>query len=286
MSEKKENEVDLSKIPIETLRKAYEKSEKEKFNYVYVPMGNTLLSLPKDKVKEYLMSRNALALLKKPEKVKTKSPAEELITNPETVVKEKTIPVKTETEKKIVEELPTLKLFRKRVRTPLDEVESIISRSSKRVRSPTFSSSIKERVKEVLEPLFSDSVSEEEFRKEVIKPKLALRRKTVYKPQYTYDYTDDYDYEPQLTQIAVEDFAPKESDEINYNPQVEQESYPVFTYATYGIPDTFIDQYAPEDVVRIKPVTEFSITAKPKPFIVSQSYLLLLNTLLNEVTKK
>jgi hypothetical protein len=105
----------------------------------------------------------------------------------------------------------------------------------------------------------------------------------VYKPKDFYKYLEDNDYEPHLTQIAVEDFAPKDKNVMSYNPQIVQESYPIFAYATYGLPDTFIDQYAPEEIVRIKPITDFEIRAKPKPLIVSQTHLILLNKLMTEV---
>jgi len=149
--------------------------------------------------------------------------------------------------------------------------------------SPTFIEAIKERVKSVFEPLFSSSDYKEVERKVKYKPRMALKKKVIIKPKDFYKYFEDNDYEPHLRQITVEDFAPKNKNVMSFSPQDVQESYPVFTYATYGLPDTYIDQYAPEESVKINPVTEFEIRAKPKPIIISQSYLLLLNRLLSEV---
>ena len=105
----------------------------------------------------------------------------------------------------------------------------------------------------------------------------------MYKPKDFYKYLENNDYEPHVTQIAVEDFAPKDKNILSYNPSVVQESYPTFTYATFGLPDTFIDQYAPEESIKIKPVTDFEIRARPRPLIVSHAHLVLLDKLMKEV---
>jgi len=292
MSAEKNEQIDLSKIPTETLKKALAFAKKQKSKFTYIPVNGKLLSIPVNKVKEVLMSRApsksgtlipiAVEQTKKKPTPKPKGETEVVVEAEQP--KPQVIPVKSEAVEKIVEQPYTLKLFKKRVLQPHEEREEIFSRSRTRVESPSFSRNIAERVKAVFEPIFSSSRSEEVSRKLTYKPKTALKRKTIYKPQDTFKYYNDYDYEPSYTQIAVEDFAPKDEDELVYNPQVTEESYPVFTYATFGIPDTYVDQYAPEEVVRIKPTTEFTITARPKPLIVSQSYLLLLNKLINEVT--
>jgi len=149
--------------------------------------------------------------------------------------------------------------------------------------SPTFVEAIRQRVKYVFAPLFSDSNYQEIDTKVKYKLRVAYKKKTVYKPKDFYKYLEDNDYEPHVTQIAVEDFAPKDKNILSYNPSVVQESYPTFTYATFGLPDTFIDQYAPEESIKIKPVTDFEIRAKPRPLIVSQAHLVLLDKLMKEV---
>jgi hypothetical protein len=149
--------------------------------------------------------------------------------------------------------------------------------------SSTFLDVIRQRIKYVFEPLFSSSTSQK-FKSSVkYKPRLKVRNKTLYKPEFYNRYFTDYDYEPSYTNVNLEDFSPKERNEIRFKPHVHQESYPTFTYSTLGLPDTFVDNYAPEDVVRIKPVTDFEINARPKPLIVSQAHLILLDKLLREV---
>ena len=289
MSAEKTEQIELSKIPTEVLKKALKFAKEHKSKFAYIPVNGKLVSIPVNKVKEVLMSRAVPktgtvvpVAIQKPPKKKVPQSGTEVVVEPEQTTPQ-LIPVKSEAKEKIVEEPYTLKLFRKGVIKPHQEREEIFSRSRTRVESPSFMRDIKERVKAVIEPIFSSSRSEEVSRKLTYKPKTALKRKVIYKPQDIDKYYNDYDYEPSYTQIAVEDFAPKDEDELTYNPQVTEESYPVFTYATYGLPETYVDQYAPEESVKIKPVTEFTITAKPKPLIVSQSYLLLLNHLLNEV---
>jgi len=201
-----------------------------------------------------------------------------------TEVKKLSLPRRREELKEEVEEEIIPAQRRRLFITPTRSEEVSVNENVNVDYSPTFIEAIRQRVKNVFEPLFSDTSYQEVNVKSKYKPRLALKKKVIFKPKDFYKYFEDYDYEPHLTQIAVEDFAPKDKESITYNPQVVQESYPVFTYATYGLPDTFIDQYAPEESVKIKPVTEFEIRAKPKPLIVSKAHLILLNKLLNEVT--
>jgi hypothetical protein len=190
---------------------------------------------------------------------------------------------KEEIKEKVEEEVPPLQRGRI-ILIPKRERKIAVNNEIETEYSPTFIDRVRERVKSVFEPLFSESTYKEVEYKTKYKPRLVLKKKVIYKPRNYYTFYEDYAYEPHYTQIAVEDFAPRDRESLTYSPQVEQESYPVFTYATYGIPDTYIDQYAPEESVKIKPVTEFEIKARPKPLIVSKAHLILLNKLLNEVT--
>jgi len=198
-------------------------------------------------------------------------------------VKKLELPNREELKQKVEEEIIPTQRSRIFI-TPNVGEEVSVSENINVNYSPSFIEAIKQRVKSVFEPLFYDYSYQKIDTRVKYKPRVAYKSKAIYKPKDFYKYFENRDYEPHLTQIAVEDFAPKDNESVNYSPQVVQESYPVFTYATYGIPDTFVDQYAPEDTVKIKPVTEFEIHAKPKPLIVSQSYLVLLNKLLGEVT--
>jgi len=149
--------------------------------------------------------------------------------------------------------------------------------------SSTFIEAIRQRVKYVFEPLFSTSSSQSVDTRTKYRPRLGLKRKDIYKPKRYNKYLLNNDYQPQYTQVSLEDFSPKNRDVLSYKPDVNQEAYPVFTYSTFGIPDTYVDEYAPQETVRIKPVTDFEIRAKPKPLIVSQAHLILLGRLLGEV---
>jgi len=195
---------------------------------------------------------------------------------------------------KEVQKLPTLKREevieefnpaqrRRLFITPTREEEVSVNENYNVNYAPTFIEAIKQRVKYVFEPLFSDSNYQEVDAKVKYKPRIAYKKKTVYKPKDFYKYLEDTDYEPHVTQIAVEDFAPRDKNFLTYNPSVVQETYPTFTYATFGLPDTFIDQYAPEESIKIKPVTDFEIRARPRPLIVSHAHLVLLDKLMKEV---
>jgi len=178
-----------------------------------------------------------------------------------------------------------LGLRRKTMFKPTRSIDENVFDNFSITNSPTFIESLKQRFKYVFEPLISETTYDEIDRKSVYKPRFGVRRKVVYKPQDFNKFYEDYDYEPDRTQIAVEDFTPKDKDVVSFNPQTTQESYPVFMYSTYGLPDTYIDEFAPEDVIKIKPITEFELDAKPKPLIISQTSLFLLNKLIEEVTK-
>jgi hypothetical protein len=200
-----------------------------------------------------------------------------------TEVKKLELPKRREELKEEVEEEVIPAQRRRLFITPTRSEEVSVNEDVNVNYSPTFIEAIRNRVRSVFEPLFSDTSYQEVNVKSKYKPRLALKKKVVFKPKDFYKFFEDYDYEPHLTQIAIEDFAPKDKEVLQYSPQTVQESYPVFTYATYGLPDTYIDQYAPEESVKIKPVTEFEIKARPKPLIISQAHLILLNKLLNEV---
>jgi len=257
------------KIPVSlsTLKNAYQEAlRKNREEVVFAIPGKRrtrLILLPREKVKETLI---------KSEKVEPSELEQIPPSSPSEIVLNEQVLEKFKSKEKIEEEevTPQSKIkYNEEVQTEY---------------SPTFLDRIRQRAKTVFEPLFSESTYNEINYKTKYKPRLALKKKVIFKPKDFYKYFEDYNYEPHLTQIAVEDFAPKDKEVLSYNPQVVQESYPVFTYATYGMPDTFIDQYAPEESVKIKPVTEFEIRARPKPLIVSQTHLILLNKLLNEVT--
>jgi len=151
--------------------------------------------------------------------------------------------------------------------------------------SPSLSEMFRNRLRYVFEPIFSNTVYEYTDTRTKYKPRFASKQRYKYKPTDVYKYVDDYNYEPTLVQITAEDYAPRDKGRLRYNPQVAQESYPVYNYSSYGIPDTFVDEYAPEESVRIKPVTEFEVHAKPTPLIVSQTYLNLLGRIMRGVTQ-
>jgi hypothetical protein len=221
----------------------------------------------------------------KPRQLPRFKPLQRIKRKPQTeeIVEENKSPFKPEVKEELVEEPETIKMFKKSKYTPIEENEIELPRGAKRIVSPSFSEVVKRRIRSVFEPVFSRTFSDDIDYKIRYKPKFASKKKTIIKPKDEFEYNDDYDYEPSRTQIAVEDFAPREESSIEYNPSVTQESYPVFQYSTFGIPDTFVENYAPEEVIRIKPMTDFEIQAKPKPLIVSKTHLILLDKLLSEV---
>jgi hypothetical protein len=288
MSSQELVDVDGVQIPLSKLEKLYKRAKKE--GIPFIPITAEGKTIPVSKVEEILM-KSSPQVLEKPKKeveipVEIEKPSRKVKRKPqEEVVEEenKASSFQPKVQDELVEEPETVKMYKKLKYTPHEEKEIVLSKGRNRVVSPSFSESVKERIRSVFEPIFSDSRSDDIEYKTKYKPKLAYKRKTVFKPQNSFEYNNDYDYEPSRTQIAVEDFAPKEESSIDYEPSVTQESYPVFQYATFGIPDTYVENYAPEDIIRIKPVTDFEIKAKPKPLIVSQTHLYLLNKLLNEV---
>jgi len=173
------------------------------------------------------------------------------------------------------------------LRRPVVFAEDKLARKLKRdIRyKPSFMDKIAERVRRVIEPLISVETEEGLGVKNTYSPTVGLRKKVLFKPRQTYKFYDDYTYEPKVYEVTDEDYAPEEYERINYSPTVVEESYPVYNYSTFGIPQTSVFQYNPDDVVRIKPVTEFEITAKSRPLVVSQTHLLLLNKLMREVLK-
>jgi len=146
--------------------------------------------------------------------------------------------------------------------------------------SPSFQEVVRNRLRYVFEPIIGNTSYQSDSQRIVYKPRYKTKQKVIYKPTEVYKQREDYDYEPSLLQIVGEDYAPRQRQLLAYAPQVVQEAYPTYTYATYGLPDTYVDDYAPEDSVKIKPITEFEIHAKPTPLIVSQAHLLLLNRLI------
>lgn len=228
--------------------------------------------------------------------------AYEALTRPKVKEEIKIEPV----EKKKVVEYPRLIPIQS-VNSPTDIVDYTLDESFRYNYSPMFSEVIKNRLKYLFEPLLSDTRYSKVEQKSIFKPKTALRRKAVYKPKFGikhksiykprfaykqrsivspqdfYSYIGDYDYEPSLIQVYGEDYAPKNKRFLDYNPQVIQESYPVFENLTIGIPETNVEQYAPESSIRIKPITDFEINAKPKPLLVSQTYFNLMNYLMDKV---
>jgi len=270
-------DVDGIQIPLSKLEKLYKRATRERVSFIPIKRNGKVTTIPLNKVEEILM-QNKPQLIQLPKK---KKPQEEVQETEE--VESRKTHFQPEVTEELKEEPETVKMYRKAVLKPHEEREIVLSRGKNRVFSPSFSESVKERVRSVFEPIFSESRSDEIEYKTRYKPKLAYKRKTVFKPQDSFKYENDYDYEPSNTQIAIEDFAPKEESSIEYEPQVEQEAYPIFQYSTLGLPDTFIDNYAPEEIVRIKPVTDFEIRARPKPLIMSQAHLILLDKLMKEV---
>jgi hypothetical protein len=226
---------------------------------------------------------------------------------------------KTLTQPKIKEEIKVEPIKKKKVveyprpipiqsvNSPTDITDYSLDQSFRYKYSPMFSEVIKNRLRYLFKPILTDTRYSQINQRIVFKPKTAIRRKSVYKPKFGikqrsiykprfaykqrsiinsqdfYSYIGDYDYEPSLIQVYGEDFAPKNKRFLDYNPQVIQESYPVFETLNVGIPETNVEQYAPESSVRIKPITDFEINAKPKPLIVSQTYFNLMNYLMDKV---
>jgi len=228
--------------------------------------------------------------------------AYKLLSKPKVEEEVKVEPVEEKKVTRVIQPVPI-----QSVNSPTDIVDYTLDESFRYKFSPSFSEVIKNKLKYLFEPLLSDTRYSQIEKKTILKPKSALKRKTVFKPkigfkqkviykpffaskqrsiispQNFYSYIGDYDYEPSLIQVYGEDFAPKNKKFLDYNPQVVQEAYPVFENLTIGIPETDIEQYAPESTVKIKPVTDFEINAKPKPFIISETYLNLMNYLMNKV---
>jgi len=182
-----------------------------------------------------------------------------------------------------VNPLPSQRLSIKR--SPFEQVDEDIDESVNTITAPSTYDIIRERFRYVFEPLVSNSTYTETDTKRKFKPRFASKQRYLIKPNDINKYYDDYNYEPTLVQITAEDYAPRDRGNLLYNPQVVQEAYPVYNYSSYGIPDTLIDEYSPQESVKIKPVTEFEIHAKPTPLIVSQAQLLLLNKLMSGVLR-
>jgi len=149
--------------------------------------------------------------------------------------------------------------------------------------SSSFLEAIRQRIKYVFKPLLSSSSSRSVDVRTKYRPRIGIKKRIIYKPEEVIKKSIDIDYSPKYKEESAIDFAPINDSEVVYRPEVTQESYPTFMYNTFGLPNTFIDEYAPQETVKIKPVTDFEINAKPKPLIVSQSHLILLDRLLREV---
>ncbi len=267
------------KIPVSlsALKEAYQEALRKNREEVVLAIPGKkrtrIIVLPREKVKETLI---------KSEKVEPSELEQIPPSSPSQIVLNEEVLEKFKPKEKIEEEEVSPQSI---VLTPKRESKIRYNEEVQTEYSPTFLDRIRQRVKTVFEPLFSESTYNKVNYKTKYKPRLSIMRKSIYQPRNYYKFYEDYTYEPHYSQVENEDFTPKDKEVLSYNPQVEQESYPVFTYATYGLPDTYIDQYAPEESVKIKPITEFEIKAKPKPLIVSQTHLILLNKLINEVTK-
>jgi hypothetical protein len=266
------------KIPVSlsTLKEAYQEAlRKNREEVIFAVPGKKrtrIVILPREKAKELLIKSEKVEPSEL-EKIPPSPPSQ--IVLPEEVLQ------KIKQKEEVEEEEVTPQSI---VLTPKRESKVKYDEEVETEYSPTFLDRVRQRVKTVFEPLFSANTYSEVDYKTKYKPRLALKRKILYKPRDYYTFYENYAYEPKYTQVEDEDFAPRDREVLGYSPQVVQESYPTFTYATYGLPETYIDQYAPEESVKIKPVTEFEIKTKPKPLVVSKAYLILLNKLINEVT--
>jgi len=208
------------------------------------------------------------------------------VTKPERLVEEKENVFKLTRPKKLEEEFlitrrPLLRYSLKK--RPYDE-ELLDTLTETKLRyAPSIIDLIRERVKSIYKPVFESSYFQDFERNLAYSPQFASNQEYLYKPKYSNFYYASNAYEPSFISIASEDYAPKQKEDFIYNPQMYQEAYPTFTYSTFGLPETEIEEYSPEDKIRISPVTEFEIKAKPTPFIINKTYLNLLNNLMSKV---
>jgi len=140
---------------------------------------------------------------------------------------------------------------------------------------------VKNRINNLFQSILYDQYED----RVTIKSRVSQRRKEVYKPRTYNKYEYLFNNEQVTEQDQNLEINPKIDQDLMFKPNFKQESYPVYTYATYGIPNTFVLQHAPEDIIRIKPEVDFEINAKPRPILVSQAHVLLLSKLLSEVFK-
>jgi hypothetical protein len=176
-------------------------------------------------------------------------------------------------------------LYKETIREPETENENVLFGNYRYRYAPSVLDFIRNRFKLIYRPAFSDLYYQDFERNTFYRPLFAYRQKSIFKPKFSNSYYRDSEFEPYYTQIVSEDFAPKNKDYFTYNPQLVQEAYPTFTYATYGLPETEITIHEPQDKIKISPVTEFEINAKPSPLIVNQTYVSLLNHLMKQVTR-
>ena len=149
--------------------------------------------------------------------------------------------------------------------------------------APSLSEKIKNRLKYLFEPIVSNVSYREIGHKYIFSPTQGYRQRTNYRPLNYKEFVTDRDYEPVLIENTLHDFSPQEIEEMSYAPQITQESYPVYNYSVYGLPDTYVNDYAPILHLRLKPITDFEIKLRPRVISFNHSYQSLLNNLLNKV---
>jgi len=254
-----------------------EKEEvKEEEEEVPINIGNNFITAKPEEIVEFVkrIKKEHPELLKgvlEEEKVKEKEKVEEV---PEQVIP---LPVQSFVQKRKLKGKTTLK--------PVEVTDVSFGEKYSYDYSPSFLSAIRSRLNSIFKPLFSDTSYEFIENQSIYKPVYAYDQKSIFKPREVNKLIEDTSYEPSITQVSFEDYSPKRVGQLRYNPVVVQESYPVFEDETIGIPSTDVTLFSPESNLKIKPVTEFEINAKPKPFIVNYTYLSLLSNLMNEVTK-
>jgi hypothetical protein len=187
---------------------------------------------------------------------------------------------------KIIKEIPKKPLITKEQSfIPIISREYNLNQKYSVKYAPSFIESLKNKFRYLFNPFLSISRYRELEYNRVYNPQVISDQKLTYSPSMYTEYTKNLDYEPILIKQSSQDYSPTEKEISDYSPTLVEENYPIYNYSIYGLPDTFINSFAPIFRLKIKPVTDFEINLKPKSFSFNQNYVILLNKLIDEVTR-
>jgi len=167
--------------------------------------------------------------------------------------------------------------------SPVYGLDLVSSERYKTHYAPSLSEKIKNRLKYLFEPIVSNVSYREIGHKYIFSPTQGYKQRRSYRPINYKEFITDHDYEPVLIEKKFQDFSPQEITQMSYAPQIAEESYPIYNYSVFGLPDTYVHEHAPIFRLKLKPVTDFEIKLRPKVISFNHSYQTLLINLLKKV---